>query len=341
MKMFILSLSGLLLIVCSSYALAFNAISEQSGFSGYVLLGGSYANASSNMLVGTKTTDLTPTATDSLTAAPNGHDSLTTTLLGELRYTFARQRTELFAGQLFTDFIRYDVTNLLGIRRDFESFGIVGASYVFAGFVTTVWQDPYVVNAERTETDRKQAGWRLSWERLFDTPLSLQYTLRSIELEEQSGESQLALSDQQAQLLDRNGDLHELRLSYEWEINERHSITPELMYDNDDTEGKAMATERFGIKLMHTFIRKEIGLVLVTSGSYSGADYKAVNPIYNTTRNDKRYGIDFTYMQFGLFKKYQSQLAVVTNLYYFYEDANLDFYDTKLAGITLSLLFRF
>ena len=324
-----------------SWALAFSAIPEQSGFSGYLLAGVSYADTSSNMLVGTKTTELTSKTTASLTDAPDSHDSLTTTVLGELRYTFAPQRTQLFVGQGFTDFIRYDVTDLAGVRHEFSALGTVGVSYVFAGFVTSVWKDPYVLNTDREETDRDQSGWRLSWEQLLNTPLSLQYTLRAIELDEQSGRTQLGLSAQQAQLLDRNGDLHEWQLFYDWSLGDNQTLTPELIYDHADMEGAAMAARRYGFKLRHTYIKEKIGLVLVTAGSYSSADYEALNPIYNATRKDKRYGIDFTYMQFGLFKNYQSQLALVTNLYYFYEDANLDFYDTKIYGATLSLLFRF
>ncbi|WP_455365100.1 DUF2860 family protein, partial [Kaarinaea lacus] len=146
----------------SSGVSAFTAIPSESGFSGYLLVGGSYADTSSNMLVGTRTTELTSKTTDSLTDAPESHDSLTTTVLGELRYTFASQRTQLFVGQGFTDFIRYDVTDQAGIRREFSALGTVAVSYVFAGFVTSVWKDPYVVNADREETDREQSGWRLS-----------------------------------------------------------------------------------------------------------------------------------------------------------------------------------
>ncbi len=331
----------ILLLAYSSAAAAFNAIPEESGFSGYLLLGASYANTSSNMLAGTRTTELTSKTTDSLTASAADHDSLSTTLLGELSYTFAGQRTQLFAGQIFTDFVRYDVTDLAGVRHELATLGTIGASYVFAGFATSVWKDPYVVNAERQETDRKQAGWRLSWDRIFNSPWSLRYTLRNIKLDEWSGKTQLALSDAEARLLDRNGALHEWQLFYEWELNEHHTLSPELLYDKVDLDGRAMAAERYGFKLMYTFVKKEIGLVLVTAGSYTNADYEAENPIYGMTRDDKRYGLDVTYLQFGLFKNYQSQLAVVTNLYYFNEDVNIDFYDTKIYGVTLSLLFRF
>lgn len=331
----------LLMSVYSTGVSAFHAIPAESGFSGYLLVGASYADISSNMLVGTKTTELTIKTTDSLLDAPASQDSITTTVLGELRYTFAEKRTQLFVGQLFTDFIRYDVTDLLGVRQEINTLGTVGVSYVFSGFVTSVWKDPYVVNTEREETDRDQAGWRISWERLFDSPWSFQYTFRDIELDELSGKTQLGLNNQQAQLLDRNGGLNEWRLFYEWELNKHHALTPELTYDYADMDGRAMAAERYGFKLMHTYIKEKIGLVLATAASYSTADYKAVNPIYNVTRQDKRYGLDFTYMQFGLIKSYQSQLALVSNLYYFYEDANLDFYDTKIYGVTLSLLFRF
>jgi len=328
-------------IVYTPEALAFYAIPDEPGFSGYILAGGGYTKTSSNMIVGTRTTDLTSATTGTLTEAPESKGAYTTTLLGELRYTFAKQRTQLFVGQLFTDYIRYDVTNVLGVRRKFTDIGTIGVSYVFAGFVTRVWEDPYVVNAGRVETDRKQRGWRATWEQLFDTPVTIQYTLRNIELDEKSGTTQLSLSAQDAQLLDRNGDLHELLLSYEWELSENHTLIPEFLYDKNDTVGLAMNAKRYGLKLIHSYIKKEIGLVFITSASYANADYEAENPIYNKIRNDDRYGLDFTYLQFGLFSKYKSQLAAVTNGYYFYEDSNINFYDQKIYGINLSLLFRF
>jgi len=328
-------------MLCNSSAFAFNAIPETSGYSGYVMAGAGYTETSSNMIAGTKRVDLTLSSTESLTEAPGTKSSSSMSLLGELRYTFSRSRTQLFVSQLFTDFIRYDVTNALGIRHEFQSIGTIGASYVFAAFVTTVWKDPYVVNGARSETDREQAGWRLSWEQLFGAPLALQYTQRDIEINEQSGRTQLALGEQQAQLLDRNGDLKELRLSYEWDLSEHHTLVPELLYDHADTAGKAMNAKRYGLKLTHTFLKKEIGLVLVTAASYTNADYDGRNPVFNKTREDQRYGLDLTYIQFGIFKNNRTQWALVTDAYYFKENTNIDFYDQKIAGINLSLLYRF
>ena len=328
-------------IFCGSEALAFTAIPDESGFSGYILAGGGYTKTSSNMIVGTDTTDLTDSSTGSLFDSPDTKGALTTTVLGKLNYTFASIRTQLFVGQLFTDFIRYDVINTLGVRQETKIAGTIGAGYVISGFITRVWQDPYVVNVDRVETDREQAGWRVSWEKIFNSQLMFQYTQRKVELDEKSGTTQLSLSPQDSQLLDRNGDLYELLLSYEWELSEHNSLIPELQYDKVDTYGLAMNAERWGIKLMHSYLKKDIGLLFVTSISYANADYEAENPIYNKTRKDDRYGLDLTYLQFGLFNRYKSQIALVTNAFYFYENSNINFYDQKIYGINLSLLFRF
>jgi len=118
-------------------------------------------------------------------------------------------------------------------------------------------------------------------------------------------------------------------------------LLPELLYDHSDTLGRAMNTKRYGLKLTHTYLKKEIGLVLVTAASYTTADYDALNPVFNKTREDKRYGLDVTYLQFGIFKSNRTQWALVTDVYYFKEDANINFYDQKIAGINLSLLYRF
>ena len=78
---------------CISESLAFTAIPKDSGISGYVLAGGGYTKTSSNMIVGTNTTDLAYSSTDSLFDAPASKDAFTTTLLGEVRYTFASSNT--------------------------------------------------------------------------------------------------------------------------------------------------------------------------------------------------------------------------------------------------------
>jgi hypothetical protein len=321
-------------------ASAFNEIPNQSGFSGYLMAGGGYTKTASNMIVGTRTADLTKTTADSLTSAPGTNGSTSISVLGELRYTFAETKTQVAAGQVFTDYVRYDVTNLLGVRQE-TSKGTLGLSYVFSGFATQVWRDPYVVNARRTATDRDQQGFRLEWGRLLQSPVTFQYTYRNISLDERSGKTQLNLTEEAAGLLNRNADLHELQVSYERPLSERHTLVPELLYDIDDTAGKAMNARRYGVRMTHSYINKNIGVVLVSTASYTHADYEHVNPIYNETRQDHRYGLGLTYLQFGIFGRNRPQWALATNLFYFNEEANIEFYDTEIYGVVLSVMYRF
>jgi hypothetical protein len=79
---------------------------------------------------------------------------------GELAYTFGSSRTQLFLGNTFEDFIRFEATSQAGLRQELPDKSIVALIYVFTGIPTEVWADPYVVDRDRSKTDRTSSGLR-------------------------------------------------------------------------------------------------------------------------------------------------------------------------------------
>lgn len=313
-------------------------IPEESGFTGYLILGATYNNTGSNMFVGTKGGDLTEETAKSLTASPESKEAVGTTFLGEIKYTFANSRTQLMLGNVFTDFVRYDSTVLAGVRQDVEHVGTLGASYVFSGFTTSVWADPYVINQAREKTNRDQTGYRIAWERMFDTELQLQYTSRKIDIDEQSGKTQLGLTDAETLLLNRNGYYNELQFLYYGEISEHHILVPEFLYNQSDRDGKAMSGDSIGGRLTYTFLWLKTGSIVIANATYTEGDNDAINPIYNKTQSNTLTGVGITYLQFGWFGL--KELASVVDLYSFRDDSNIDFYDTKIEGMGLGFMYR-
>jgi hypothetical protein len=328
--------SAAFLQCCSAVAAP---LPDKSGFHGYILGGATFTGARSHLLAGTRNSDLTSNKIASLDEAPDNHSSASPSLFGEVAYTFATSRSELFAGQIFTDYIRYDVTNMAGVRQALGHAGNLSVAYVFAGFPTYVWQDPYAVDVERNSTQRRVSGYRLNWEDVLGTAVTAQYTERHIDINERSGQTQLNLSSDALRLLDRNGTEHELQLLYTWQFLPHHTLAPELLYEIDEFTGEAMSARGFGTRVTHTYRRTDLGVILITSVLYQDFDYDAENPIYQRQRRENRYGAGITYLQFGLFAI--RELAVTTTVVDFRQNANINFYDMRIAGINLGVLYSF
>jgi len=96
----------------------------------------------------------------------------------EFRYTFADSRTQIYAGNTLEDFLRFDLAAQAGVRQEMPDSSVVAASFVFSSIPAEVWEDPYMANQSRKETDRSAQGLRLSWGNILDTNLDVRYTWR-------------------------------------------------------------------------------------------------------------------------------------------------------------------
>ena len=132
---------------------------------------------------------------------------------GEVTYTFAASRTQLYFGNQLEDFIQFDFSTLLGVRHELGDKSLIAASYVFSSVPTEVWEDPYLTNQRRSKTDRDSNGLRLEWDKIAGTGLGIQYTYRNIELDDEMSGQSLRLSASEMDLLDREGKFIMLNFS--------------------------------------------------------------------------------------------------------------------------------
>jgi len=323
---------------CASAAHALEKIPEEPGFSGFVNVGAGVVSAESNMIAGNDFGDVGKDTIDSLFDSPDSESDAIPVLNFELAYTFTNTRTQVYAGNLLEDFLRFDFSTLLGVRHEFADDSIVALSYVFTGFPTDVWADPYVVNRKREETDRTSRGGRLTWDRILGSRLQLEYTYRDIEIDDElSGRTQLGLTAEQAELLSREGDHHRAEVLYVFNIGENQTLVPALLYGNYDLDGEAMSHDRYSVQLTHTYHRDRFRLL--TNVFFGTAEYDEDNPIYLEERDDDRYGLSFTTFHHEIFGL--KDWTGVVNIAGYIEDSNIDFYDTQMLLFTLSGLYRF
>jgi len=340
-----MSLIGKIFLACvlcvwASAAFAVEPIPKESGFTGFMNVGGLYVDVKSNMIAGNNLADVGKKEINSIYKSPSSETDFMPMFNFEFRYTFADTRTQIYAGNALEDFLRFDLTAQAGARQEMADSSVVGASFVFSAIPTEVWKDPYMANQSRRETDRSSQGLRLIWGNILDANLDLRYTWREIEIDdERSGTlGGLGLTPAQIALLDREGNHHRVELLYKWDFGDRHYVVPALEYHKFDLDGDAMANNRYGVQLTYGYKGDQFSLV--ANGSYLYADYDKTNPIYNKGREDDIYGgslTGFWHRPFGMPKGW----SLVASVMGFKGDANIDFYDTDVVGTSLSVFYRF
>jgi len=315
------------------------SVPEETGVSGFVNLGTGVIRAKSNLIVGTSVSDIGHEIIPSIFAKPDARTSGVPIINFEVAYTWGPKRTQVFLGNLLEDFLRFDFTTQLGVKHQFRNKTILAAAFLFTSVPTEVWDDPYVENAPRRETDRESNGGRLTLSRIGGSGFQLQYSQREDELDlELSGRTQLGLPAPQAALLDRNGDQRRLEASYYFQIGERNRLVPALWFTDFDLDGKAMANDLVELQISHLYIGQRFNFV--TNFSVGTADFDAVNPIYGIKRDDDRVGLSFAVFDKKLFGANAKWFGVLT-VAGFKDDSNIDFYDTDIALLSLSAFRRF
>ena len=339
----LLPLIAMIILLSLSSAYAIEPIPEESGFSGYLTLGGGYSHVKSNMIAGNAFGSVGNRTVDSLTDDPDSNSSGSVQFNFDLRYTFASTRTQLFVGNAMEDALRYDFATQMGVSQELPGKNLVSASFLFSSIPTEVWKDPYVTNFKRSRTDRTSNGFRVAWDRIFGSELQLQYSYRKIDIDDEFSGTFLGLSPAQRKLLDREGDYTKADILYRFFFDgKKHVIIPTITYFNYDLDGDAMSNDGVDFQLSYGYNSEQYSIVV--NGFIGYADYDKRNPIYGKTQDDDRYGagvIALYHNPFGwsapVFKK--TSLYIKTD--YLNSDANIDFYDTEIFSAGAGLFFRF
>jgi hypothetical protein len=341
-NLFILLVSTVVVVCLSGEGLAIKSIPQESGVSGFINVGAGGISGKSNMIAGNSLGDIGKREIDSLNDAPDSETDVIPVLSGELAYTFAGSRTQVFIGNSLEDFIRFETTSQVGVRQELPDKSILGVGYVFSGLPTEVWADPYVVGQNRKKTDRDSSGLRLGFDRILGSDFEIEFTWRSIDLDkERSGFTQqtlLGLSASEVRLLRREGDSYNFEILYPFRFRQgKHILAPAVAYTRFDLDGGAMANDRYQGRLTYFYTGNIVDVAANVLLAY--ADYDKANPIYRKKRDDTIYGGSLSVFYKNLFSV--NRLSLVGTLAGFESDANIDFYDTTIGFTSLSVLYRF
>ncbi|MDD2744319.1 MAG: DUF2860 family protein [Rhodocyclaceae bacterium] len=321
-------------LLATSFAHAqINPLPRTSGVSGSISLGAAFSNISSNFQ------QHDDHARIDQFGAPQSHNTTSIVPRFDLRYTLADSRTQFVLGNQIHDALRFDFTQLLAVRQEIGSLGIVSAGLVFTGIAPNeVWTDPYQTATDRSSSDRDSRGVRLGWERMLGSGFSADLTARKIDIEhEESGRSS-ALSASQSALLDRNGNSIRLRVSYDWEFAPRHFFAPGLIVGREDLDGAAMQYDVTGLKLDYGF---NAGSDTFGASLYLAQQrYSEGHPLFaNRKADSKDYGLGVNYLRQGLFG--MPWLGAYISASYGKSNADIDFFDAEFIRLGTGLRFKF
>jgi hypothetical protein len=334
--------AAVLLFAAVQPVLAVDSIPTTSGFSGFVLVGPGYFNVETNLIVtgSPLLDDVSNASIDSIFASPQSQTVPALLVGAELNYTFASTRTQLFFGNRLEDILRLDLAVGLGARQELPDGSIIAASVLTTPLDLKVWADPYVEGEDRTRTELDFPGVRLRWGRILNTGLELTATAREYRHdEEHSGDwlvGQGRLTPDQQPLLDRDGDILTLQALYRIDVAQ-HRFEPAIRYIDDDHDGAALAKKGYALKLTYLFRSPKV--VLDANVLYGTREADEIHPIYGKVLDTDRWGAALSaFIPIKAFKS--SRLSVFITGEIFQENANIDFYDARVASLSAGLVWR-
>jgi len=277
---------------------------------------------------------------DSIFSKPTSETAPALMLGAELNYTFASSRTQLYFGNRFEDLLRLDLAIGLGLRQELPDESIFSASLLTTPSELEVWADPFIEGENREPIDLDFPGVRMRWGKILKTDLELTATFRKYRHQkERSGDwlvEQGRLDPNLQHLLDRDGDMRTFQVLYRIE-KDRHRFEPSIRFIDDDLDGDAVAQKGYTLQLTYLYMSPKF--VLDANFIYGIRDAKGVHPVYNKKLDTERWGTAIT--AFIPIKEFNSsKLSVFITGEVFSENAKIDFYDTRVASISLGLVWR-
>lgn len=315
-------------------------VMPEPGWGGFINLGVGTGSVESNMLASLSGIDR-DLSDDTINNFGSPDDESVTLPVANLNigYTFASGKTRVFLGNDLADFVQFDQATLLALRHDIDGVGrLQFGALATAGITTEVYEDPYVLNAKRGNTERTMSGGRITWDKIMGSQFELQVETRTRDIDEERSGEGLGLSDPERKLLDREGDVNRVDLGYLFSLADgKHFLRPSVAYVDRDLDGGAMAQDGYRLGLSHLYNSKRFRMV--NNITYASMDGDKDNPIFGDA-----YDADEVFLSSQMFfpgafgwKNWMPRILIAWGE----EDTDIDFYDTQVWMINASLFRTF
>lgn len=333
-----------LTLLISASAHAVSPIPDRDGFGGFMSLGLGVASVESNFLAEVIGQDLGDENISSL-GSPDSESIALPLVAFELSYVFDG-KTQLFVGNLFEDYLRFDFSTRFGVRQDLGSAGLGSVSLLASPSATKVWENPYATGVDRDSTDRTASGIRLSWDKIMGTGLEIRVSTREIDIDDEDSGTlpvmtpapAVPLNPTQIASLDRNGDHNTLNVRYLFGYSKTSKFLVGLNSTEVDLDGDAMSYDSTSFELTWLYTPDK-DFKVVTNLAVGSRDYDAVHPVFGE-KADTDFGM-FSVTGFfpGLwgFKDWVPNALLVVGR----DDSDISFFDSKVTIVGFGFINRF
>lgn len=332
---------ALLFVLISMQSVSQLSLPETSGVRGFVRPSFGYLTFSNNMVASFLRYDLANPQIKSIFTEPESQGMPVFLLPFDINYTFAKSKTQLFAGMQLDDLIRFNLTQQVGVKQQFKKAGIFNVSLLLNGMPTMVWEDPCMADTSRSQTDRHSFGLNFTWDLIFNSNFRFRYTIRRIRIGEESSGQYIGLSEPNQALLNRNGYMHNIELLYWIKLKKKQLLAPAILLVLDKRDGAARSHNAIEGRLNYTCLGKQFTL---TANSFFGfTRYAEENPIYGKTQQDIYFSTVATvyYKNPWGWKIGNSEpMSFFLNAAVYRSDTNIDFYYRDAFLITTGVFFR-
>lgn len=231
--------------------------------------------------------------------------------------------TEFYCNTPFED----DIGIAAGIAQnfDFGKFDIYG----FYGLGSEVWQDPYITDVPRTETDISTFGGGFRFDRIMGTELGFEYKFRIKDVDKDVIGNRLPD-------LKRDGSLHKFGLKYGFRFGDG-MIIPNVAYTLGNFDGDAGSYDN--ISGGFSYMKMTRNYMMNIGVDCGFATYGKRHPIFFKDREDAAYGVMGMFGWLNPFHLNNFSVNFLAGAKI--TESNIDFYDKDdiFSGITIGYTF--
>jgi len=320
-----------ILFVCINYSALADDLNQQEtvykgnrilekgsaiGFSGTVNVGGLWMNSKSHLTPVDKNKRL-----DNLGQSAQSETEVIPLAFFKINYDFANGN-QIYMGIPFEDEPRLT----FGAQQGMDIVGKFDLS-VFYAFPEEVWKDPYLTGVDRQETDKTVYGGKLEYSL---NHFKASYELACVDVDKDEIGARF-------RNLRRNGNVHQIETSYEIELGNGFMLEPGIGHTMANMDGKSNQYE--GHKGSLAIMKRWEKFMLHASVGGELNDYDTVNPIFNSTREDKKFQAMVLLSWINPLGYERFSLDVGGG--YEKNDSNIVFYDSEGQFSFITLGYRF
>ncbi|MDD9194861.1 DUF2860 domain-containing protein [Aliivibrio sp. S3MY1] len=309
-------------ILCVVTPSAMAQLADKEGISGEIALTTGFTSSTSNF--NTEGED-TISSVYQKGSSDNGFMAFP---LGSIAYTFGQElNQQVYAGTTRQDIATGTVVLEVGYKYQFDSRMVVDVSILPTVMSSKTWDNPYLVDSARTETDASGNAFRFKVNNIAGSNFTIDSAYATKDIE----------NDDVVDVLKRDADTIYLKGQYRLPLSRTSFVLPSVIYQSSSADGKASSYDQYGAEISFFKIMQRHQLVL-TAG-YNQRTFGAENPIYTEIRKDNKLSF-FAAYEYTKFMDWQDW-SFISFAGYSSTDSNIIFYDESEYIVTVGLNYKF